>query len=484
MTADPNFDRALVGWLDERAVTDVPDGLLARSLAGVNRTRQRPTWLVAERAVRLPGNGRLLAVPTWAILVVIVLACTAVVATGAKLILVAQPVVPLDASPSVLATAPVETPIVKVTDTATPPRPIASSAFASLRELFAATERVAWASTQEAIYRTEDTGHTWRAVQPSGWRAAGATLFLDADTAYFSAGGQPASIAATHDGGSSWATSVVDASAKVGAPVFSFRTPAHGFATFVDPALEAAPAGTGLLVFETTDGGQTWDGPRPGVQPHMRASTNKLPVAKGGFLVQSAVGDLSLNDFPGSASGLSGYAFENWFFVSNDGGVTWAKLDFPADLPKGGVKAVDEMLGEEEGRLLLSVTSQAAEGLPRPQAIYEGGLGASAWHLIYEEPRYDFDVQFLSATAWILTSPGTDEIRSTTDAGVTWSIVTATTPPFVHENHDVRRFATPRVGWTSVECMTVIDRDCGSSQYSRVLYATVDGGLTWTEVGK
>jgi hypothetical protein len=55
MTADRDLDRQLTTWLDERAALGVPEGLLARSLARVEVTRQRPGWLVGDwRALRLP----------------------------------------------------------------------------------------------------------------------------------------------------------------------------------------------------------------------------------------------------------------------------------------------------------------------------------------------------------------------------------------------------------------------------------------------
>ena len=54
MTADRDLDRRLVTWLDERAATHVPDGLLERSLGRVGATRQRPGWLVRDRWRAMP----------------------------------------------------------------------------------------------------------------------------------------------------------------------------------------------------------------------------------------------------------------------------------------------------------------------------------------------------------------------------------------------------------------------------------------------
>jgi Kelch motif/Galactose oxidase, central domain len=49
MTAGRDFDQQLRSWLDGRATSTAPDDLLARSLARVSATSQRPGWLVRDR---------------------------------------------------------------------------------------------------------------------------------------------------------------------------------------------------------------------------------------------------------------------------------------------------------------------------------------------------------------------------------------------------------------------------------------------------
>ena len=338
--------------------------------------------------------------------------------------------------------------------------------FADLGSFFAASDDVTWVSTATAMYRTEDTGRTWRAVQPAGWSSTGMTTFVDADTAYFSTGGRPAAIYATHDGGSSWTRTSVDAGADVIWPTFSFQTPTSGFATFVDPARDDAPAGTGLLVFATTDGGVTWTGPMPGVQPHLDASMNKLEPANGAFLVHSA--------------GKGSFAFENWFFVSADGGVTWTRYAFPTGklAPKNVMKGVGEILREANGHLLISLGVQSS-GSPIPEAIYESGNDTSTWRLVSEAPPGDMSVQLLSDTTWVLTGP--DEIRTTTDAGAHW---TSLVPPasLFYEQPSLQ-FATLRTGWATLECQHVKGHDCGTNPRAIVLFVTTDSGATWTPIG-
>ena len=86
MTADRDLNRQLAGWLDERVTTTVPEDLLARSLTRVGATRQRPGWLVGDRLpVGSGAQGRAM-VPAWAILLLLILAALAVVATGSWLV--------------------------------------------------------------------------------------------------------------------------------------------------------------------------------------------------------------------------------------------------------------------------------------------------------------------------------------------------------------------------------------------------------------
>jgi WD40-like Beta Propeller Repeat len=102
MTLDRDLDRRLVAWLDERAVTSPPTDLLARSLARVDSTRQRPGWLNGGNPVRgTIAVGRTL-IPAWVVLAVFALVAIAVIAVGARLVLRA---VVLGPSPSPALTA-------------------------------------------------------------------------------------------------------------------------------------------------------------------------------------------------------------------------------------------------------------------------------------------------------------------------------------------------------------------------------------------
>ena len=172
MTADRDLTMQLGAWLDDRATSTVPDGLLDRSLARVEATHQRPAWLAMQRRGTAFRPAPLAFVPAWAIVVLIALLAIAVIVVGSQLVrpttlsLIAEP--SISPAPTGLSTEPPATPVPTPIDTRPAAVPADASMFAELGSFFAASDDVAWVSTPTAIYRTEDTGQTWRAVQPAG----------------------------------------------------------------------------------------------------------------------------------------------------------------------------------------------------------------------------------------------------------------------------------------------------------------------------
>ena len=372
--------------------------------------------------------------------------------------------------PTTPVTALPATPNPTPVDTRPAAQPPQAGMFATLFTLKAASDRVAWAKTETAIYRTEDTGETWRVAQPAGWAPEFSEGFVDADTAYVPTNDGDR-INVTHDGGATWASSVLDAARGFGQPTFSFTSPTTVFATYVDPEKDATPDGSGLRVFATTDGGATWTGPTSGLQPPFKASFNKLEPAIGGYLISSA----------GKADSEP---FENWFNLSADGGQTYTRYSFPVGplAPRNALKSVDEVIRETNGRLLIAVRADGGQSA-LPQGVYESGDDTDSWRLVYEEPLLDGDVEFLSETSWVLTSGSPSEVRTTTDGGITWvtvarpdDVLTSATP----------QFATLQTGWVTQQCQWVLGAACGPSfdeARAVLLLVTRDGGATWNVVG-
>ena len=58
MTANADLDRQLAWWFVDQATANAPEGLLERSLAGADATRQRPGWLVGDRGRSQRTAGR------------------------------------------------------------------------------------------------------------------------------------------------------------------------------------------------------------------------------------------------------------------------------------------------------------------------------------------------------------------------------------------------------------------------------------------
>ena len=294
---------------------------------------------------------------------------------------------------------------------------------------------------------------------------------MDADTAYvpIASGSE---IAVTHDGGASWATTVLDAPG-VGSPVFAFSSASTGYVTFVDPNHFAKRDGTGLLVFGTTDGGRTWTGPTHGLQPYLKASLNKLYAALGPFLVNSA--------------GLSSqYAFENYFDLSEDGGATYTRYDFPTGplAPKKDMKVVNGIVRGADGHLLIALSVEGGR-TPIPQIVYRNGNDPSSWTKVDElPPGNEQPFQFLTGNTWVVTAGAPTEIVSTSDAGVHWqTVVPAISLYGVQAGGGPASWGSLTTGWVAEECRELNAQQCGDQPRALVLLVTTDGGATWTQVG-
>jgi photosystem II stability/assembly factor-like uncharacterized protein len=429
MTIQRELDHRLASYFEDSSVQAPPADLLARGLARVEATRQRPSWLVGggggRPALRL---GRTV-VPAWAALVMIALLAVAVVIVGSQLIRQQQHqtvVAPLQ-SLSIESNA-VETPFETVAPTREPGIGTRPGMFATLRDIKAVSDTVAWFITESAIYRTDDTGQTWREVEPVGWTSQWSSAFVDADTAYASQGGSPATIVVTHDGGATWSGA--------------------------------------LHIYHTTDGGSTWSGPIAGAVPHMNESSDKLYPPIGGFLWQSA----------GKAPGVP---YDNRFFLSVDGGANWSQYTFPisAISPKGALKSIRAIRREENGRLLVFLDASRNGPGALPPAIYESTDDPTTWQVLSTDAG-DSDLKFLSDTAWLASSSAPSEVRTTVDRGTTWTTVS----PSVSLYYTSRQWATLRTGWATQECRWLAG--CTQDPDAIVVMVTTDGGATWTDIGQ
>jgi len=474
MTLDRALDLQLATLLDERAVIAPPDDLLARSLARIDSTRQRPRWLAGAGAGQAAVRFGQRFVPAWALLVLVALLVTALIVVGDQIVQRYLAVVPVQTTlPTQDSTSAPESP--SPVDTRPPGLPAQPGMFGAAVKVVAFGDRVVWVPTETAIYRTEDRGATWRAVQPEGWSRPYTESFVDADTAYVPIG-NGTEIAVTHDGGTSWARTVLDAPGA-GSPVFAFSSPSTGSVTFVDPKHIDKQEGTGLFVFTTADGGRTWSGPAAGLQPRIPNELNKLYAANGTFLVSSSSGG-------------------NWFDLSEDGGVSYARYTFPTgpQAPRRASKELTQVIRGTDGHLLITFDIYVDQpGVGFPAFVWRNGDDPSSWTKVAELPDVAGPIQLLSGTTWVLTGGAPSKIFSTTDAGATWrSVIPPMSLYSVQAGFGTASWTSVDTGWIVDKCQDLTFRDdgsptgydCGDRSRDLVLLVTTDGGASWTEIGR
>jgi len=361
------------------------------------------------------------------------------------------------------------------------------------------SDSVGWVSTPDAIYRTPDLGRTWSVVSPAG-RPTGSSsrdLFIDPDTAY-SFLPDSGTIAITHDAGVTWAETVLDGS-RDGTPTYWFDTPQHGSLVFPGKQKwDPSP------VFDTTDGGRTWAGPRPGPSQDSRWPFFNSFGTDGTRSVLARIGE------PNAA-----------IQISHDAGATWIDRPYPPipeaytgpDTRSPGILAV---WGDTDGHIVLAISSiyhSRCVVICQDTLLYTSADDGRSWQYVATSaPMHlldDSQSQFLSPTEWVLVSEAeTADIglpfavatrltfTSTVDGGAHWRTTTQSSPiPFVSWTASTTGgvdFATPDIGWAIASCDTaptaLNDFACdpvGNKAPRRtILVQTTDGGLTWSSIGE
>jgi hypothetical protein len=431
---DQDLELRLHAWYRANVpVTEPAPSALRATVLAIPRTAPRPL-------LRIDGRRPL-----------VLVAAAALVVIGAAGVIIAGGLWPSSVMPSPtprlteLPSAPAVAP------TGSPALPPIGGMVSDWREVFAASDSVAWVVSSSGAYRTDDLGATWRDVTPPSFASGFWPLtIVDADTAYAAPFGASTTIYATHNGGLDWSASALDPGALEGPPTLSFTTPMAGTATFSD-GTDAEP--NSANVFVTSDGGRSWSPLGTAAVPHLDSGIPKLQGPKGGYLWQSA-------------GTTDGQPFNNRFLLSADGGVTWQRFTFPisAISPRNAMKGIVDILPEPDGHFLIGFSGDDPVG---DLAIYENTDDPAAWRLVYHVPDTDFSIQFLTPTTWMLVS--TTEIRSTVDAGAHWTSARPDILPGLWHVH----FATTRTGWARI----------GGTGDPNWLAVTTDGGATWRGVG-
>ncbi|MHC4957817.1 MAG: YCF48-related protein [Planctomycetota bacterium] len=133
------------------------------------------------------------------------------------------------------------------------------------------------------ILRTKDRGQTWKKLETPGPQWLAAVDFVSASTGYVVGGAEPPVIWKTTDGGDSWVSLAGNLPARAGRESLRdvlFLTEERGFVV-----------GTGGLILETRDAGQSWSARDSGTDAWLRAISVRgkiLHVAGKGVLLRSS----------------------------------------------------------------------------------------------------------------------------------------------------------------------------------------------------
>jgi photosystem II stability/assembly factor-like uncharacterized protein len=330
-----------------------------------------------------------------------------------------------------------------------------------------------WALTGQRLLVTADGGSTWRDVTPPGGLGSDlgnpkGVAFLDAQHGWvaineaFTSGSDPSygriDVWRTTDGGQTWKKAQLPKAVfnlgEILPPVqFDLLDATHGFA-FLSGNLAKGRNDSDL--FWTADGGRTWSADRPTGSGNVGIEgTVSFATANDGVIVNAVHG-----------SGI---------VATHDGGRTWTDATF---VPPPGLAGAQLFFGQPvyiDGRSgLVAIDFQTDTG--SDNHVYRTLDAGSSWTDAATLPAGLFAITFLDQQRWIGTN-GSVVVR-TTDGGRTWASSPVVGLPGALESLTM---VDSQRGWALVGmnvCLT-FKSNCSSRTG---LYATIDGGSTWTQL--
>ena len=318
-----------------------------------------------------------------------------------------------------------------------------------------------WGVTETQIVRTNDGGITWYNVTPPEVTEAGYsvdTFVLDNNHVWMQLPDldnfpNSGSLYRTTDGGLTWISNKVPFSRGD----LNFLDPNNGWVMSV---LGAAAGSMGVSVFQTSDGGATWDQTYTN-DPNLADAGDSLPL--GG----QKSGLAALNMQTAWVYGLTYAPGTVYLYRTEDGGANWNRQSLP--LPQGvenaelSVEKI-EFIAPNFGFLTMRITSDNIN-----LAVYISDDSGKTWSLTPTLIPGAGSADFLSANEAVIYNGS--QFYLTRDAARTWSII----PPDVlfGESFAGMDFVNALSGW-------VITADPTTSH--RALYRTSDGGATWFPV--
>jgi len=317
-----------------------------------------------------------------------------------------------------------------------------------------------WGVTETQVVRTNDGGITWYNVTPLNVMETGYSVemfALDADHVWmqkpdFNNYPNSGFLSRTTDGGITWATITVPFS---GARI-SFLDANNGW---VLADLGVGAGSNAVAVYQSVDGGETWDQTYINDPNHANAG-DSLPLGglKQGFtpLNMQTAWVYGVVYAPGSA----------YLYRTDDGGHNWTEVILP--LPKGAQNTeltVEQVsfVSASDAFLIMRMTSNNIH-----LAVYVSNDAGNTWSLTPTLIPEAGSADFLSANEVVIYNG--EQFYVTRDAARTWSII----PPdiFFGDTFAAMDFVNITSGW-------VITLDPVGH---RSFYRTNDGGATWFPV--
>jgi photosystem II stability/assembly factor-like uncharacterized protein len=332
-----------------------------------------------------------------------------------------------------------------------------------------------WAVAGQRLLVTADGGSTWRDVTPPGGFATTDTNFLlgvdfvDAQhgwvainetfTKMSDASYGRVDIWRTSDGGHTWTK------AQLPKAVFhpfgeimpqvqlDFLDPSHGFAFLSGNSAKGANDSD---LFWTADGGRTWSADRP--------------TGDGGMGIEGTI------SFATATDGVIVNALHGaGIVVTHDGGRTWADATLAQPSGSAGAQLFFGQPVYFDGRSgMVSIDFQIdTSSVTRVYRTLDAG---SSWTIAATLPTGVSAISFPDPQRWIGFN-GSEVVR-TVDGGQTWVRTPAVGPPGVPESFLMTdaQHGSALLGMNV--CLT-FKSNCSSRTG---LYATVDGGSTWTQL--
>ena len=336
------------------------------------------------------------------------------------------------------------------------------------------------------VFRTTDGGHTWNDVTPSTYVSTVVSpFFFDADHAWITQQASATSILVlrTANGGKSWDRGTpftVSGLKTIGPTTLFFADSIDGWllGSSIDPVLPS-PQNVGFeFLYRTTDGGAHW---------RLITDNRAHPPACPWFgLAFSSLTTGWLTTYCGPSGGRPE------LLVSRDSGTTWATQPLPVTLTPGAYVFPPVLFGSSRGWLaivgsdsigLLLVTSDGGRTWTQRNMPGASQYGVGPAVEVLAGDFIDDRHAFLIAGPGLAANTSAPNIPMplyrTDDGGVTWKAV-KNNLSLVTVNGSITDvyFVSDRSGFA------VSSESAPYTLGSRTLYATNDGGATWTFVGQ